>query len=151
MFDELADADTSLIIDMPAVSAQLMSYCESLGLGRVGVDLHAHDWPDEEKTKSPKTVLFIDTSPGILHGLIQGAVTCHTEYIAVQSRAKNEDESRKMLVPFANALHDVKKQIIGKVYYMNVQAVIPIHFVGTDKNNRYVQELIFKVMRRPAD
>ena len=151
MFDELADADTSLCIDMPAVSQHLMEYCESKGLGRVGVDLFAHDWPDEEKSKSPKTVLFIDTSPGMMHGLLQGAVTCQTEYIVVQSRAKNEKESRAMLVPFANALHDVKKQIIGNVYYMNVQAVIPIHYVGTDKNNRYIQELIFQVMRRPAD
>lgn len=135
-------------IDMRSVSSQLMEYCEQKGLGKIGQDFFANDWPDEEKTKSPISVLFVDTVPGVLHGTLKGDITCQSEFFVLQSRAKNEEESRKALVPIAEELHRLKKVLIEGLYYMNTQMLIPIHYVGTDKNNKAVSEVMFSVMRR---
>lgn len=134
-------------INLVSVSEELMAFVESQGAGRQGIDLFAHDWPDDDKLDKVPCVMFVESTKGGVNRVMSGGVTSQNEYLSILGRAVSERKSRELLFPVIEVLEKVLKMEIGTSFYHSVLAACPIHFVGTDKNDLYVSEIPFVIMR----
>lgn len=137
-------------LNMPSIAEDIARYCESKDIGELGLSLFAHDWPDNDNTHNSETILVVETTTGQLARLLSGQVSCTKEYFSLFAKGKSEKVSRELLYPYCSALESMQRVQIGKVWYMSVLALTPIHFVGTDKNDMCISEVIFSVLRYPA-
>lgn len=136
--------------DMNSCAKELMRYCEEKGLGKVGVDFFAHDFPNDTDTKSPNCVVFIDSSQGRVNRLLSGKITSQREYGTITSRAATVDASRMLLHPIVREVNKLVKMNYGTSYYMTVMSLCPVHYKGKDKNDKEMSEVDFLILRRPA-
>lgn len=144
------NSDNADCTSLPSIAVDLLTYCESKGLGKKGGDLFAHDFPNFKDTEQKHCVAFIETSPGTFANTLEGDITCQREFLSVFCKHKSEKDAREGLFPYLKELRKVVRVNIGKVHYMKVQALTPIHFVGKDKNDRFTCEVAFSVLRRPV-
>jgi len=134
-----------------SISEDLAKYCETQGIGHLGVLLFAHRFPNDENDKpTPNSIVFMDTTIGENHRVLSGQTTCQSEFACVYARTSTEKEGRDILGSIKTLLEEsIKRVILGNSFYMSVLSANPIHFVGTDKNKKVLSELRLTIMRRP--
>ena len=135
--------------DMDSAAVEVMRFCEARGVGKVGIDLFAHDFPNDERTKNVACVVFIDSSQGRVNRLLSGAITSQREYVTITSRAASEQKSRELLFPIVREVEKMVRTAFGTSYYMTVMSLCPIHYKGKDKNDKEMSEVDFLILRRP--
>jgi len=142
---------STTVLNSNSIAEDLMRYVETQGVGKQGKDVFAHDWPDFEKTKLSQCIMYIETSLGTPNRLLSGEVSCQKEYLSLFAKARSEKAARSLLFPHIEKLDSLHNVDIGDTTYMSVHAVVPIHYVGTDKNDMYVVEIAFAVLRKPKE
>ena len=135
------------MITLTSIAEELMLYAEAKKLGRRGIELFAHDWPENASTGCNHSVMFIESSAGTLNRLLSGDVSSQHEFMSVFVRSKTEKDSRERIAPIVDLLEGVRRQIIGVSFYHSVLSVVPVHFVGTDKNGLCICEVPFVIHR----
>lgn len=129
-----------------SVSHDMCVYCHEIGLGVMGTDLFAHDFPDADNFGN--VIVFQDTRNGKHNRVLSGESTSQYEYFQVLARSTSEEKARALLLPINTKLDNMLRKDIGGSHYLSIHAVQPIHFVGTDKNKCIICEVDYAVLRR---
>ena len=131
---------------MKSTAEELMDFCESKGVGKVGELLYFTRIFDESKSRQ-EAIIFIDTENGAYARRLDG-VAYETDYVDVQVRSDTPGRAYELSTRVTDALESIKGYISkDKTKYHCAFAQNTPRLLMYARGDAYVYNTLYRVMR----
>ena len=132
---------------MKSAAEELMDYCDSKGVGKVGVTLFFTRIFDETKSRQ-EAIVFIDTDNGSFARRLVG-IAYENDYVEVQIRSDTPSRAYELATRVSTTLENIKGYVSAdKTKYDYAYAQHPPRLLMYSRGDAYVYTVLYKVMRQ---